>query len=377
MITIIKNARVFDGVKLLDNSTVAIENDKIVDRLKGDTVIDGSGCTLLPGLIDSHVHLNGLDNLQKTAEYGVTTVLDMGVRNHATIDNLKNRNGVSRVLSSYSPAFAPNSNLAKKMKFPDSSVVNNVADGARFVTEQIAFGADYIKVIIEDEGKNDGVDFPVEILKSIVSEAHNNGKRVVSHVVSPKSFALAIKCGVNVLTHIPFIAALPGETIDSMAKSDCISVPTMIAMKLIVDNIESMKSKLPFRLLALFSKKLKSMPTLRYDYVEESVAKICKAGITILAGSDSNTGDKTTPFSAEYGSSLHEELRLMVKSGCTPVAALQSATFAPAGYWNLSARGRIAPGYQADILLVKGNPTENIEDTMNIKNVWIAGEIVR
>jgi imidazolonepropionase-like amidohydrolase len=147
-------------------------------------------------------------------------------------------------------------------------------------------------------------------------------------------------------------------------------------MKIIIENIEGMKAKLPFRLARIFSKKLQAMPTFKYDYIENSMAKIRNAGITILAGSDSNTGDKTSPFSAAYGSSLHEELGLLVKSGYTPIEALRSATSAPADYWEMSGRGRIAIGYRADLLLVKGNPTENIEDIKNIKNVWIEGELL-
>jgi imidazolonepropionase-like amidohydrolase len=373
MITIIKNAKIFDGAELTETGTVAIENDKIVDKTEGDTVIDGSGCTLLPGLIDSHLHLYGVENLWETARHGVTAVLDMGVRNHAVIDDLRTRKGVSGVLSCYSPAFAPNSGLAKKMKFLGASVVRDSVDGARFVNEQLGAGADYIKVIIEDEGKNGGVAFPPDILKAIACEAHRNGKRVVAHVVSPQSFELAITCGADVLTHIPFMAALPQETIESLAKNGCISVPTMIAMKIIVDNIEGMKSKLPFRLISKFSKRMQAMPTFKYDYVEDSVARIREAGITVLVGSDSNIGDKTTPFSAQYGSSLHEELRLMVKSGFAPIQALRNATSVPADYWKLNGRGRIAAGYQADLLLVEGDPTKNIGDTKNIRQVWIAG----
>jgi imidazolonepropionase-like amidohydrolase len=214
MIAIVKGAKVFDGVKLLENATVAIENGIIVDQTEGDMVIDGSGCTLLPGLIDSHIHLYDVENLQATVRCGVTTVLDMGSRSHAIVDELKNRKDVSGLLSSHSPAFAPNSGMAQKMNFPDSSIVKNVADSFRFVNEQIGASADYIKVIIEDEGKNGGVDFPPDILKTIVDAAHKNGKRVVAHVVSPQSFEIAANCGVDVLTHIPFMADLPQETID-------------------------------------------------------------------------------------------------------------------------------------------------------------------
>lgn len=80
MQTIIKNALVFNGTQIEGIHDVSFQDDFITDSFIPDSntqIIDGTGCTLLPGLIDSHIHLNSINNLKQAAQYGVTTMLDM------------------------------------------------------------------------------------------------------------------------------------------------------------------------------------------------------------------------------------------------------------------------------------------------------------
>ncbi len=76
-ITTIINAKVFDGETIASPGTVAIENGLFSEKTTGDYVIDGSGCTLLPGLIDSHTHIDNEEQLKKAAKAGLTTVMEM------------------------------------------------------------------------------------------------------------------------------------------------------------------------------------------------------------------------------------------------------------------------------------------------------------
>ncbi|UMR31122.1 CIA30 family protein [Massilia sp. MB5] len=96
-------------------------------------------------------------------------------------------------------------------------------------------------------------------------------------------------------------------------------------------------------------------------------AALHKAGVPLLAGTDAgNTG-------TQYGVSLHHELRALVQAGLTPQAALAAATAAPAQAFRLPQRGRIANGYKADLLLVEGDPTQDIQATRRIVEVWKDG----
>lgn len=357
--TLIKNIKIFNGIECIDEDKVVIENGYIIDKTEGDIEIDGNGCTLLPGLIDAHIHLYQIKNLEEASRYGVTTMMDMGTRSPEVVHSLKNLPGLPDIRSSYSPGFAPGSQVPAKMDYPDSAFVTSANDAERFVKEQISYGADYIKVMIE--GKGVGVKdtlFPPEILAAIVAKAHAYDKKVIAHVTSSNAFKAAIEGGVDVVTHIPFSEPLTEEVIQLMRKNGTVSVPTMVTMKGIVESIKKFNPNAP----------------LNYDYVKESVARLYKAGVTIIGGSDSNTDDPTTPYSAPYGVSLINELGLMVDAGFTPIQALQSATSMPAKYFGMNDRGIIKTGYRADLLLIKGDPTVNINEIKNIKQVWIGGE---
>ena len=355
----IRNVKIFDGTKVTDANHVVIENGVISDKKVGDLIVDGEGGTLLPGLIDSHVHLYERRNLEEMTRYGVTTALDMGTRSSDVIDRLRNLPGLTDIRSCYSPAFAKGSELSAQMGFTKSSNVTSVDDADRFVKEQASLGADYIKVILEEQSVNGGgAPFPPEILSAIVKKAHQIGKRVITHVIAPKTYQEAIETGVDVLTHTPFAIGLLRPLIEKMAAQNLVSVPTMYMMKGIVETIKQRNPMIPFD----------------YNYVRQTVSLMHECGVTLMAGTDSNMNDPTTPFSAPYGISLLNELGLMVDAGLTPVEALQSATSIPSGYWGLNDRGIIKAGNRADLLLVDGDPITDIYAIKNIKHVWISGD---
>ncbi|GAA4995721.1 hypothetical protein GCM10023317_25020 [Actinopolymorpha pittospori] len=103
------------------------------------------------------------------------------------------------------------------------------------------------------------------------------------------------------------------------------------------------------------------------EYGLAAVRLLRDAGIPILAGSDSANPGTT------YGASMHHELELLVRSGLTATEALTAATIAPAKHFRLCDRGRIAPGLRADLVLVEGDPTADIDATRSIQEVWRNG----
>ena len=357
--TAIKNAAIFDGTTILKTGTVVIEGGLITDKTSGEITIDGTGCTLLPGLIDSHVHLDSLHDLEAAAHCGVTTMLDMATRSAAALDVLRNHPGLPRIESCYLPAFPPRSDVRTKMGYPDNAEITSKQKAVQFVNEQISSGAAYIKILLEEMGVNGGAEFPSELIGAIVEEAHRHHKRVIAHAVSPISYKVAMEANVDVMTHIPFTIPVPQPIIDAVAAKGCVSVPTMGMMKGIVESVKKQNPQVPFS----------------YEFVRQSVAAIHKSGITILAGTDSNN-DPTAPCAIPYGYGLQAELSLMVDAGLTPVEALQSATSKPANYFGLEDRGVIAAGRRADLLLVEGDPTMDIQAIKNVKGVWIGGEAV-
>lgn len=103
-----------------------------------------------------------------------------------------------------------------------------------------------------------------------------------------------------------------------------------------------------------------------------TVAALHHAGVDILVGTDVSV---PLPFlgGLAHGVSVHHELQLLVAAGLTPTEALRAATAVPARRFGLSDRGRITPGARADLLLVDGDPTSNIADTLSVRTVWRRG----
>lgn len=376
----IDNAIIFDGFSVQEPRRVVFENGVICDSSDADTVIDGSGCTLLPGLIESHAHLyENTKFLKMAVQGGITTMMDMGIRQPEKVEKcgLRNLPGMPQVFSSCGLIFAPGSKMYLRMGYPEDMVLKDIADVARLVDHQIALGADYIKVIFEDEGRNDGVHFPTDIGRAVVQRAHMHGKLVVAHCVSNHSYQTALDVGLDVISHIPYTEALPTELARKIAESGITVVPTMIMGKNLLARIAGAK---PFavKLLRLLNR-LKGKKN-AFDFTIStglnSLRTLYEAGVSIVAGTDSTMEDDKTPASVPYGEGLHQEFELAAEAGIPPLEILQSATSRAAKVWKLDDRGMIRPGMRADLILVQGNPARSISDIRNSKRIWVCGREV-
>jgi imidazolonepropionase-like amidohydrolase len=138
-----------------------------------------------------------------------------------------------------------------------------------------------------------------------------------------------------------------------MHSSGNIVVPTLTMMEAIVE-------------------RMGAVAPVSYDVARATVGDWYRAGVPILAGTDANQS-ATAPASPPYGSSLHRELELLVDAGLSAVDALRSATILPARHFGLADRGVIAPGKRADLVLIDGNPLEDISAVSEIAAVWCAG----
>jgi imidazolonepropionase-like amidohydrolase len=371
----IVNAKVFDGGEIAAGRKVVIDGSVIAEKAEVTETVDGSGCTLLPGLIDSHVHLyENKDYLKMAARHGVTTMLDMGVRNPEIVDGLRNVPGMTSVFSSCGMIFAAGSKAVELMKYPEYMAVKDARDAERIVSKQVETGADYIKMILEEKGKQQGVEYLPGVGKAVVEQSHKRGKLVMAHAVSNKTYRIGWDYDVDVLMHIPYMAPIEPDLVTDIVSKGTVVVPTLIMGKCLMDKL--LKTH-PFmaKMMTFTGRLTKGKNAFNFtpDIAIASLSKLHKAGARIFAGTDSNMDDPTTPSAVPYGSSLHDELEFYVRAGMTPAEAIQSATDKPAEFFGFSDRGTITPGKRADLLLVKGDPTVNIGDIRNVLKVWING----
>ena len=360
----ITNVKVFDGNALTDEHTVVIDNGIISDAKTADRTVDGQHRTLLPGFIDCHVHLASLAQLEQGTQWGCTTMLDMGAQSMEVTNSLRHRQGFADIRGAGNLASAPGGMQITRMGYPASSAVTGPADASRFVADRVADGADYIKVIVEDPHIMGSAALDGATITALVEAAHQAGLKVIAHVTALAALRNAADAGVDILTHAPLDADVDDTLARSLATRGIVSVPTLIAMRTVAGIAE---------LTAL--RKAHGVDV-DYAHARSTVSAFHRAGITILAGTDAYQGP-AAPASIPYGEAFHDELGLLVEAGLTPVEALRSATVLPAEYFGFTDRGVIETGRRADLLLIDGDPTQNIAATRAIRSVWVAGVQVR
>ena len=366
--TVFTNVRVFDGTGVTGPRTVIVHDGLIADdvaRPANAETVDGTARVLLPGLIDSHVHIDTRSDLEQCARAGVTTVLDLATRDLAALDSLRDLAGLPTVLRAGMPASAPGGTHTKKMGFASSSAVTSATDAARFVADRASEGVDYIKVIVEDPRMPGTAALPAPTIAAIVTAAHTQGLIVIAHAVTSTALRLADDAGVDVITHTPLNRDLSAGEAAALAARGSVLIPTLTMMRGVS---AAVGGKLTFRLL----RQLKVAPPVDYAHARGSVIVARAAGLTIVAGTDANN-ETGAPFSPPHGTSLADELGLLVDAGLTPAEAVRSATTLPARTFGLNDRGVIAAGRRADLLLVDGEPTVDIGAIRNVRAVWIAG----
>jgi len=357
----ITHVKVFDGQQLTAERTVVIANGLISDASTADRTIDGQHGTLLPGLIDSHVHLASVAELEQGTQWGSTTMLDMGSPAMALTDSLRHRPGLADIRGSGNPASAPGGIQTTRMGMPATSAVTGPADAERFVSERVLEGADYIKVIVEDPRSMGPAALDVATITALVEAAHQGRLKIIAHVATLAAFSMAVEASVDIVTHAPLDADVDEDLARLLASRGIISVPTLTMMRTIVRLAEH----LPTHRTAI-----------DYAHARATVTALHRAGITILAGTDANAAP-ASPAKIQHGKALHDELALLVEAGLTPVEALRSATVIPAEFFGFTDRGVIEAGRRADLLLIEGDPTQDIAATQAIRGVWVAGVQVR
>jgi imidazolonepropionase-like amidohydrolase len=247
------------------------------------------------------------------------------------------------------------------------------------VDARIAEGSDLIKIIYEDFGGT-MPRLPKASMEAAIRAAHSRGKLTVVHAgEGPSAIRDALDAGADGVAHL-FVNGVADADFGRMfVDHKAFVIPTLtelVNLCALPDNGALSRDRLikPWLPEAEATRLNQSVGTPKHHYdcagAFASIPLLVKAGATILAGTDAgNPG-------VSYGASLHEELELLVRCGLSPTQALIAATSMPARIWRLADRGHIAPGFRADLLLVHGDPTEDITATRNIDRVWLVGVAV-
>jgi imidazolonepropionase-like amidohydrolase len=385
----IRAERLFDGERLrTEGALVLVDRGRIagVEPLgtslpAGWSELRRPGTTLLPGLVNTHVHLcgdGGPGALERLPDYddaalgavveralrqqlasGVTTVRDLGDRSWA-VAGRPNRRGdeLPAVVAAGPPVTVPGGhcwNMGGAVSGPDQIVAAVRERGHR--------GADVVKVMVSGGAMTPGTDaltcqFTLEELLLLVGEAHRRGLPVTAHAHGLPAVELAIEAGVDGIEHCtcltPSGIAMPDALAETLAAREIAVCPTLGTLP---------GAQLPPSVLAVMER-----TGMTSEDRLDQVRRMYQAGVRLVSGGD----DGINP--ARPHGVLPYALAEMAEAGVPAEYVLASATAHAADACGLGARkGRIRPGYDADLLLVAGDPTTDITALRSPLEVFLAG----
>lgn len=380
------------GADPLPEYAVAVEGRRIAwmgptsqaPGFSEDRVVEGGGCTLLPGLINCHVHLcndgsadlfaqvrddsvpfatlRGARGARLTLESGVTTVRDCGAADGIALELAK----------ATEQGFIPGPRIKAAgrvitMTGGHGHFIGREADGPdavrRATRAEIKEGAHFIKAMATGGVLTPGVSpaqtalLPEE-LAVVAQEAHNAGRRVATHAIGNAGIKNALRAGIDSIEHGFY---LDDEALELAVATGAFLVPTFLAIRRIVEN--SAGCGIPDWVVRKAEGEA--------DRQRESFKAAVDSGMRIAAGTDAGT-----PFNRH--TDMAAELALMVEYGLSPTQAITAATrHAAENVDSLDSVGTVEVGKLADLILIDGDPLRDIEAMAHVVFVTKDGVVHR
>ncbi len=385
--------------KVLQQRTIVIAAGRVVEIREGfvagpGRVVDLRDSFVLPGLIDSHVHITGensataeleavkktsvdvaLDGVfyaQRTLEAGFTTIADLGADSDA-IFGLRDAIKAGRVLGPTIIAAGPvaahgghgdihgyRPDVMKLFAYP--GLCSGAEDCRRAVRQTVQRGADVIKIastggVMSNTAAGVGQQMADDELVAIVQTAHQLGRRVVCHAHGTDGVNAALRAGVDSIEHGTYLDA---ESIRLMKASGAYLVPTLLAG----DTVRNQAQTADWMPANVKKKALEVGPNM------------------IAAARRAREGGVRVAFGTDSGVSAHgqnaREFALMIQAGFTPLDAIRAATVGGAAHNRISDEvGTLAAGKAADLIAVKGDPLQDVTVLERVSFVMKGGQIAK
>jgi imidazolonepropionase-like amidohydrolase len=390
--------------KVLKEKTIVVSGDKIISVEDGyvnpknskDTVIDLKSKTVMPGLIDMHVHIEGetsptrylerftknnadvafvsAEIAKRTLMSGFTAVRDLGGSGiNVALRDAINKGTVSgpriftaeKAIGTTGGHADPTNGMRKDLMGdpgPAEGVINGVEDARKAVRQRYNIGADLIKITatggvlsVAKNGQN--AQFTQEEVNEIVKTAKEYGMVVAAHAHGKEGMKRAVKAGVQTIEHGSF---MDKEVATLMKKNNTHLVPTLSAGRYVEE-----KAKIPNYYPAVIIPKITSTMAV----LDETFKMVISEKVPIAFGTDAGV--------FPHGENA-KEFAFMVEAGWTPMFSIKSATITNAKLLDMENQlGQIKSGFLADIVAVDEDPTKDISTMENVSFVMKNGVIYK
>ena len=409
---LLDGARLIDGTggTPLESSSILVQDGRIASVGRRGTVrapegvrrIDVTGQTIIPALVDTHVHLGyqkGLsfatanftrdtliDHLRRFAYCGVGAVLSLGTDPGELPFQIRAEQEAGRLdgalyLSAGRGLAAPNAGPGTPELKPSAYGVSTEDEARAAVREQVAHHVAFIKIWVDD--RNGTVEkLRPSLYRAAIDEAHRANTRVIAYVFYLDDAKDLVRAGIDGFAHLPRDREADADLSASMKARGVFMIPNLSVSENGVHAEAPAWLDDPFlretvsqeeidRLRASYARRSpEAVQRARATYagMQRSLMTLKRAGVTIAFGTDA--GAVRDHF---YAYMDHHELQLMVAAGLSPMEALTAATRTSAQVLRLGDRGTIAPGKSADLVVLRADPLSDIANTETIAAVYLRG----
>ena len=377
-VTVFEGARLIvgDGSPPIENAVFVVENDRFtyaggggdVQIPEGATRVDLGGKTVMPAIVNAHVHLattrqERVDQLQHMAYYGAGMVVSLGHDDNDLAVEMRDEavaNG-ARSLTAGRGITRPEPGRSEAAYWIDSE-----AEARAAVEELAAREVDIVKIWVDDRNGSYEKLTPA-LYGAIIDEAHAQGLRVTAHVYTLEDAKGLLRAGLDVFAHGVRDLDVDDEFMALWTeRPDVVLVPNLPDPGVVVD-LGWLSGTVPPSELQEMQAASTDRPAAKeaFGIQARNLARFNEAGVKIAFGTDGSS-----PWS------VHLEMEDMVRSGMTPAEVIVAATGSSAALMQMTDVGTVAEGKSADFIVLDANPLEDITNTRQISAVYLRGLVV-
>ena len=370
----------FEGVRLVvgngnvvENGTLVIDGSKIVQAGQGVTVPAGAlrvnlaGKTIMPAIIDTHVHLSPtrdrlIRDLKMRGYYGVSAVLSMGLDPYDLLD----------IRGQVIPGAARYFSAGRGITMPEPGRltvphwITTEEEGRQAVKELAAQKVDIVKIWVDTrDGKYKKLT--PEIYGAIIDEAHKQGLRITAHIFDLEDTKGLIRAGIDAFAHGVRDRDIDDELVAMFKERPNLVLTPNLPDRGVKTDLSWLRGSLPDAELEKLEAANTDKPREQafYGIQARNLAKLNAAGVRITLGTDGNR-----PWGP------HEEMADMATAGMTPMQVVVAATRNSAEFLRLAEAGTLQAGKSADFIVLDANPLDDITNTRRIASVYLRGAAV-